>query len=101
MRRPTRQLTEAECRVLEAVAADGVNSLMAWKDVAVYLGRSLNTVTTLAASAYRKLGVRDKEAAVRRHRRLREHTCLFRIPTELESQGLAKASHIDARIGLP
>lgn len=80
LRRPTAQLTPEECRVLEAVAADGQYSLMEWKDVAYFLGKSEGTVTKLASRAYRKLGVNEKSAAVRRHQRMRGHVCAFLRP---------------------
>lgn len=65
-----RPLSPGECRVLERLA-DGST----FKDIALDFGVSVNTVTTQAQRAYRKLGVAHRYAASEKHRHLRGHQC--------------------------
>lgn len=63
-------LAPGECLVLEILATDA-----SYKEIARDLDRDPGTISSWATRAYRKLGVNTREAAVDRHRRLRDHVC--------------------------
>ena len=75
-------LAVGECRVLIRLADQSE-----FKEIASDFGVSVNTVTTQAKRAYRKLGVNNRYDAVERHKHLRGHTCFdHRRPFEPEVQ---------------